>query len=88
MSTLNKSTIVAAATLIWGLCASAEQIPAGSYTNTFSGTAALYDPTGEHTQSVGGLLLSFTLNMDEKGKLTGDGTAFFTNGTTAGTADI
>ena len=92
MIVINKLAFAAAVSLAAFMSASAAQIPAGFYTNTFSGPAALYDPTGTHTQSIAGISLVFTLNMDEKGKLTGGGTAFVTdantNQATTGSADV
>lgn len=91
MTTLDRLAITVAATLLWGASATPAQIPSGTYSNTFNGTAALYDPTGTHTQAIGGIRVQFTMNMDEQGKLTGGGTAFLGNGTTngaGGTADV
>ena len=73
MLTFKQLTVVVAATLVWGLCAPGEQIPAGTYTNSFSGTAGLYDITGTYQQSVAGLTLNCTVNMDSTGKFTGAG---------------
>jgi hypothetical protein len=82
MTTLR--TLAIASPLVWGLAASAEQIPAGTYTNQFYGTAALYDVSGAYHQSISGLTLDCTLNMDSKGKVNGQGAVTFSNFTSYG----
>jgi hypothetical protein len=74
MIIIRKSTLLVAISLVWGLSASAEQIPAGTYTSLFNGTASLYDISGTYRQNVAGLSLDCTLAMDTKGKITGQAT--------------
>ena len=73
MLTFNKFAVVVAATLIWGLSAPGVQIPAGPYTNSFKGTASLYDLSGSYGDSLGGITVEYTINMDATGKFTGQG---------------
>jgi hypothetical protein len=75
MITFKKLTVAVAATLVWGLSAPGEQIPAGTYTNVFNGTAALYDVSGTYKQSISGISLDCTFSMDPSGKFTGTGAA-------------
>ncbi len=75
MKTFKKTAIALAATLGWSLSLSAAQIPAGTYTNSFNGTAALYDVSGTYEESVAGISLECTFNMDANGKFIGQGAA-------------
>ncbi len=77
MVAVNKIVVTVAAALASGLSASGEQIPAGTYSESFSGTAALYDVSGSYQQDIRGISLNCTFAMDSSGKFTGTGTASF-----------
>ncbi len=77
MAMMKRVTVAAAVVLALGWSASAEQIPAGTYSQSFSGTAALYDVSGTYQQDISGILLDCTFNMDSSGKFAGTGTASF-----------
>ena len=84
MVVVNKVVVAVAAALVLGLSASGEQIPAGSYSESFNGTASLYDVSGTYRQSVSDISLDCTFNMDATGKFTGQGTASFDDFTVYG----
>jgi hypothetical protein len=75
MIIIRKTTLAMAISLAWGLSALADQIPAGTYTNLFNGTASLYDISGAYQQNVSGLSFDCALAMDTKGKVTGQASA-------------
>jgi hypothetical protein len=75
MVRMKKVVVAAAAALVLGWSASGEQVPAGTYSKSFSGTASLYDVSGTYRQSVSGITLDCTFNMDASGKFTGQGAA-------------
>jgi hypothetical protein len=77
MRRFHKLMIVVVTTLVWTWSAPAEQIPAGTYSQSFSGTAALYDVSGTYKQDISGISLDCTFNMDSSGKFTGMGKASF-----------
>ena len=51
------------------------EMASGSYTNSFNGYVNLWDVSGTYSESLDGLSLDYTLNMDSRGKFTGQGSA-------------
>jgi hypothetical protein len=74
MLIFKKLTIAVGATLVWGLSAPAVQVPAGTYANSFSGTAALYDVSGSYYEDLSGITTECAMNMAANGKFTIQGT--------------
>ncbi len=73
MVMVKKLMVAVVASFVLGLPAYSEQIPAGTYTNSFGGTASLYDFSGTYHQTFGAISYDWTCSVDEKGKLTGEG---------------
>lgn len=73
-------TIRTLAPLLCALCvismptAVRAEMASGNYTNVFSGVPALWDISGTYSESVEGIDLDYTINVDPSGKFTGAGT--------------
>ena len=59
-----------------GMCATSglrAEIASGTYTNTFNNSVRIWDISGSYNDAVEGFALNYTINMDQSGKFTGQG---------------
>ncbi len=79
--TTHKQLIAWAAAL--ALCAAPAlyaEVITGSYTNSFSGSPSLWDVSGTYSDDLAGMgTANYTLSLDPGGKITGHGTAHFSD---------
>jgi hypothetical protein len=76
MITLKKMLLTLGMFCVLGQQVVHSEIMSGSFTNEFSVGSGLelWDPSGTYTEDLDGLQMTFTLNSDPFGKLTGSGT--------------
>ncbi len=74
---LRRAVVTAVCTIILLICQGAawaqSGFPAGTYTYEFSGNISVWDVSGTYSDSSGGINMTYTLNVDGKGKITGAG---------------
>lgn len=80
MTTLKKFLIAVGAILLAAAPPARAQVVSGSFTNDFSGDIEVWDLSGSYDELDGDVTVNYTLNMDPSGKLTGDGTFDFDDG--------
>lgn len=74
--------------LLLALPAAHAQMPVGSHVFDIDGQLPLYEFSDTYSESIGGIDLDFTMNMDAQGRLTGAGVARINDQGVSGSLDI